>query len=218
MVETAIDQDRSWRTRVEAVTRRRLSVVAPTRVPGEPIELPAGHELELRWTTDLGQLVASGTFVALEHDTVAAWVVDVHHTSRRQRRGAFRLPVTISAVLTPHARPAEPVITRTSDLSELGVACVVPERDAAALGTLVAVTLAVPGTEPLTATARVVQRHPVPHVAGEVRLTRLGLELVDDDLDRRERLRRYVLEEQLARRRAEIVRTRPRSVTDDPAD
>jgi c-di-GMP-binding flagellar brake protein YcgR len=191
----------SWLTRVEAVDGSRLVVVAPTELRGEVVALETGGSVVVSWPAELGRIVAEGRLVTTEVDVVASWVIDVQRTEREQRRTAFRLPVMLAAVLRPVGGPSVPAEARTEDLSETGVACTVDRHEAPPLGASVEVTVAVPDHEPLVADAHVVRAEPLPPREGEPRRIRLGLELVDDDPDRRERLRRFVLDEQLRRRR-----------------
>lgn len=192
--------DRTWPTRVDEVSGSRLVVVAPTQALGEPVEVEVGGAVVVTWPTQLGVVVADGLLVDVAHDVVASWVLEVARTDRSQRRSAFRLPVTLAAVLRPAGGPSVPAQARTQDVSEVGVACTVEVSDAPPLGATVEITIAIPHGEPLVAEAHVVRADLLPPIEGEVRRVRLGLRLVDDDPDRRERLRRYVLDEQLRRR------------------
>lgn len=192
--------DRTWPTRVDAVAESRLVVVAPTSAPGEVVPLAIGGSVVVTWPTELGLITADGLLVDVEHDVVASWVLEVERTDRSQRRTAFRLPVALAAVLRPAGGPSVPAHARTEDVSELGVSCTVAVADAPSIGASVEVTIAIPGGDPLVADAHVVRADLLPPVDGEARQVRLGLRLEDDDPERRERLRRYVLDEQLRRR------------------
>lgn len=195
------DRDRTWATRVEAVTGSRLVVVAPTVAPGRVVPLAVGGSVVVTWPTELGLMRADGLLVDVEHDVVTSWVLEVERTDRAQRRSAFRLPVALAAVLRPAGGPSVPTTARTEDVSELGVSCTVPVTDAPQVGAAVEVTIAVPDDEPIVADAFVVRADLLPLVEDGPREVRLGLRLVDDDEERRERLRRFVLDEQLRRRR-----------------
>lgn len=203
VVELGIaERARTWLTRVEACEGARLVVVAPTEPRGDTVEFPPGGAVRVSWPTDLGVMIAEGRLVAVEEDVVAAWLLEVQRTDRQQRRTAFRLPIVLAAALRPIGGPSVPTDALTEDLSETGVSCTVRVADAPDVGTTVEVTVAVPDDEPLVAHAHVVRSQTLPRREGEPAQTRLGLQLVDDDPDRRERLRRYVLDEQLRRRRS----------------
>lgn len=193
------DRNRPWRTRVEAAEGSRLVVVAPTAEPGRPLPFEPGGAVVVTWPTELGLVTAEGVLVSAETDVVASWVVEVKRTAREQRRAAYRLPVTLVAALRAAGGPSVPADARTENVSELGVACTVVLPEAPAIGATVEITLAVPGNEALLAGATVVRVDELPVRADQPREFRLGLQLVDDDPDRRERLRRYVLDEQMRR-------------------
>jgi c-di-GMP-binding flagellar brake protein YcgR len=203
VVELGIaERARTWLTRIEAADGARLVVVAPTEPRGDTVEFAPGGAVRVSWPTDLGVMIAEGRLVEVEQDVVAAWVLEVQRTDRQQRRTAFRLPIVLAAALRPIGGPSVPAEAQTEDLSETGVSCTVGLADAPDVGTTVEVTVAVPDDEPLVAHAHVVRAQPLPRREGEPLQTRLGLQLVDDDPERRERLRRYVLDEQLRRRRS----------------
>lgn len=201
MVEAGIvDRARTWLTRVEAVHGSRLVVVAPTEPRGDVVDLGVGGPVVVSWPTELGLVVAEGHLVGTEVDVVTSWVLDVQRSAREQRRTAFRLPIALTAALRPIGGPSVPTEALTEDLSETGVSCTVVLGEAPEMGATVEVTVAVPDDEPLVAHAHVVRAEPLPLTEGEPRQTRLGLALVDDDPERRERLRRFVLDEQIRRR------------------
>lgn len=193
------ERERPWRTRVEAADGSRLVVVAPTAEPGRPLPFEPGGAVVVRWPTELGLVTAEGILVSAETDVVASWVVEVKRTAREQRRAAYRLPITLAAALRPAGGPSVPTDARTENVSEIGVACTVVLPEAPVLGATVEITLAVPGHDALVASATVVRVDELPVRVGEPREFRLGLHLVDDDPERRERLRRYVLDEQMRR-------------------
>lgn len=205
MVRTATDEHgRSWLTRVEDADGTRLVVVAPTSAPGEPLPFEPGGAVVVRWPTELGLVTAEGTLVTTETDVVDGWVVEVERSTREQRRDAFRLPIELSAVLRPAGGPSVPTDAVTADVSEVGVSCLVPAAHAPADGTRIEITVAIPDAPPVVAEARVVRSTPVTPDGDEppaAPMVRLGLELIGPAPEQRERLRRFVLDEQLRRRR-----------------
>lgn len=206
VIETATDEHgRTWRTRVEDADGSRLVVVAPTGAPGEALPFEPGGNVVVSWPTELGLVTAEGVLVTTETDVVDGWVVEVERSTRQQRRDAFRLPIELSAVLRPAGGPSVPTDAVTEDVSEVGIACLVPAASAPQVGVVVEVTVAVPDGDPVVADARIVRRTPVESAdhedgAAEDALVRLALELLDPDPEPRERLRRFVLDEQLRRR------------------
>lgn len=186
------------RTRVEHVEGARLWLVAPLRPAGEVWPLDAGSELEVTWVTDRGLRTAFGRLAEVEESEIPVWVVEAHRVEQTQRRQAYRLDVAVPVALTA----ADTTVQGTTrDVSETGLRARVPRSLAVAEGDEFALELTLDPDTTLRSTARVM-RVDTPDDPELARTEReVGLRLVDLEIEEVETLRRFVLEEQLRRRR-----------------
>lgn len=183
-----------WPTRVETVAPAGLEVVAPTRTLGEAILPDPGTEVTVSWTTDLGEMVASGSLTGTGFDVVPTWQVAVARVERHQRRAAYRLPVALPLTLRATAGSEE---LRTNDLSEGGLRCRLPVAGAPEPGTVLEGSLELPDGVVVLLRLRVVRVSEPSD--GEVDV---GIAFEDVDAAAAEHVRRFVFEEQLRRRAA----------------
>lgn len=193
VVEVAmVERDHRWLTRVEWSHGDVLCVIAPLRDDGEPYPLQPGEALTVGWSTEVGYLVALGALRGYGQDVIATWGIGVSRVEQQQRRSAFRLPLS-----TPvKVRGSSTEITgRTSDVSEGGLRCTQPRRNAPELGETVHVELELPGEESVIARAKVVRHREVDATNVDI-----GLAFVVIDAEETERIRRFIFEEQLRRR------------------
>lgn len=203
---------RTWTSRVEHREGNVLIVVAPTRPRGEPIEAELGTPILLGWATDQGYLEADAVLTGTAMDVVLTWQVDASRVRRQQRRRAFRLPVALPLKVVPeeagagHAPASDapasdasasdaPVQGQTLDVSEVGVRCLLPRVEAPEVGARVEISVAIRDEPPLLTTVDVVWRR-----RHDAEFEEFGLDFVDDDAERGERLRRFVFAEQFERR------------------
>lgn len=189
-----VERDHRWLTRVEWSHGDILCVVAPLRDDGEPYPLEPGEGLTVGWSTEVGYLVAVGALRGYGEDVIATWGIAVSRVERQQRRAAFRLP--LSAAVKIRGSSAE-IVGRTCDLSEGGLRCTQPRRNAPELGETVHVELELPDEEPVIARAKVVRHREVDATKVDI-----GLSFVVIDAEETERIRRFIFEEQLRRRGA----------------
>ncbi len=193
------------RSRVEHAQAMQVWVVAPLRPAGEAWPLEPGTPLELTWATERGVRTAHGALDRVEQDTVAVWVMSVARVEETQRREAYRLDLALPMQVSG-AGFTVPGSLR--DLSETGLRVRLAASTGLQLGDEVRVAVDL-GTEgPVDHAARVVRvRTGTP--GGELAHDELelGLRLLELDLDDVERLRRFVFEEQLRRRRRDGSRT-----------
>jgi hypothetical protein len=181
-----------WPTRVETVAATALEVVAPTRTLGEAILPDPGTDVTVSWTTDLGEMVASGTLAATGFDVVPTWQVAVSRVERHQRRAAYRLPVALPLTLRGGSGTDQ---LHTSDLSEGGLRCRLPVARTPEPGTAFDGSLELPDGVVVLLRLRVVRVSEPSD--GEVDV---GLAFEDVDPAAAEHVRRFVFEEQLRRR------------------
>jgi hypothetical protein len=187
--------NRTWRTRVEWAAGANLVIVAPTRPMGDPLDLPdPERQVSIGWPTEAGYFEALGRVTGHGTDTVALWTVAVQTVRKRQRRSAYRLPAVLPVVVSVAHRP---IPGETKDVSEGGLRCLLPPRTDLFPGEHVQLSLTLPETGEVSASAKVVRRLEDP--AG----IDIGLSFVEDDDVRSDALRQYVFSEQLRRRRAE---------------
>lgn len=191
-------------TRVESVEGWQLTVVAPTRRGGRAVEVAAATPVAVEWGEQTGWWRAATSVTGIDQDVVTLWRLATERVERWQRRRAFRLETVVPVVLRVAGRSIE---SATIDLSEGGLRCRVAAELTPAHGELVEVDLGLPrehGGRLEGVPARVVRVDRVGASQAE-----LGLALEPADQPGRspagdevsERLRRYVFEEQLERRR-----------------
>jgi hypothetical protein len=198
--EVTIDgHDRRWLTRIDDRDGTHLVLVAPTRPRGEAILPEVGAVVRFGWAAETGFREAAGVLAGTGEDVVATWVLAVRTVEKRQRRGAFRLAVSVPVELVLGARTLAAI---TRDLSEGGLRCVLPLGSQGEPGDRVEVRLALPDAPPVEAAATVVRRRVEPPSAAGPGEVELGVAFVDADPSRAEALRRFVFAEQLRRRSA----------------
>ena len=183
-------------SRVEVVDGWRVTVVAPTRGGGRPVEVEPGTPVAIGWGDEAGWWQATSTLTALDVDVVALWQLTTERVERWQRREAFRLEVAVPVELH---HGGDTFSATTLDISELGLRCRVPARSAPRPQDRVTVDLWLPeGHEalPRGLPARVARAEPLSATQVE-----LGLALEVEDPAVGECLRRFVFEMQLDRRR-----------------
>lgn len=193
----------TWTSRIEHRDGASLVVVAPTLGPGEPLDAAPGTPIVLGWATEAGYLEADGVLTGHSVDVVLTWEVDANRVRRQQRRAAFRLRVALPVAVLPDTSDGRLVAVaetpsqgRTRDLSEVGLRCVLPEELTPEVGDQVIVSVQLPGeSEPVTSRAEVVRVSEAHR--GEVEA---GLAFAEVDVERADRVRRFVFAEQLERR------------------
>lgn len=185
---------RTWRTRIEAVEGARLLVVAPSRPDGTPFTVADGTVVRLDWPTAQALQRAEGRVTGGDVDVVPRWWITVERLTRVQRRDAYRLRVVRPVTLLVEGDQLSGV---TGDLSEGGALVAVPAPVDAVPGQRARVRLALSEHEVLLLDAEVVRLGPVQD--GQARL---GLRFQRLDEETADRVRRFVLEEQLRRRHA----------------
>lgn len=183
---------RTWRTRIEAVDGVRALLVAPSRTDGTPFTVASDTPVRLSWATGEALLQAEGRISGGDVDVVPRWWVTLERLTRVQRRDAYRLPVARPVTVLVEGDQLSGV---TGDLSEGGALVVVPAPVDAVPGQQARVRLTLAADEVLLLDAEVVR-------LGEVRdgEARLGLRFRDLGPELEDRVRRFVLEEQLRRR------------------
>ncbi|MCC5948135.1 MAG: PilZ domain-containing protein [Nitriliruptoraceae bacterium] len=187
------------RTRVEHVEGTRVWVVAPLRPAGEVWPLVEGSPVAVTWVTDRGVRTAQATLAAVEGDDVVLWVVEVRSVEQTQRRQAYRLEITLPVSFDG---PAGPVAGQTRDLSETGARCRVPKAVLQPeVGDVLGVSFVLDEVTTFAAEARVLRVAEPDEPALRREFLDVGILLLDLDGEAAETLRRYVLEEQLRRRR-----------------
>lgn len=181
-----------WRTRVEQLDGTRVLVVAPTQEDGRALEVPPATAAALTWPAQEALLRADGRLDGGDVDVVPRWWVDLDRVTRVQRRDAYRLRVARPVVLLVEGTHLSGV---TEDLSEGGALVVVPAPLQAEAGQPVRVRLGLAEGEILLLDAEVVRVAPTSDGAAE-----LGLRFRDLDGELADRVRRFVLAEQMRRR------------------
>jgi hypothetical protein len=194
-------RDLTWRSRVEQIDGATLRVAAPVGDSGGPVILPDGALIRLCWPTTLGITVLDGTADGTEHhDVGSCWLVQARTSARTQRRAAFRLPIALDVTLARGGLAALAATVDTLDISELGIACLVPQAEVLEAGDELWVSFTLPtgevvhGRTEVRRLARRLRRD-------EAHLRRVVLVFSDEDPVRRERLRRFVVDRQMQRRR-----------------
>lgn len=185
---------RTWRTRIEVVDGARALLVAPSRADGTPFTVAPGTPVRLSWATPCALQRAEGRVTGGDVDVVPRWWVTLERLTRVQRRDAYRLPVARPVTLLVEGDQLSGV---TGDLSEGGALVVVPAPVDAVPGQQARVRLTLAADEILLLDAEVVR-------VGQVRdgEASLGLRFRDLGGELEDRVRRFVLEEQLRRRHA----------------
>lgn len=183
---------RTWRTRIEQVDGARVLVVAPTQGDGSAFLVEPGRGVVLSWAVAGALLRAEGHTDGEDLDVVARWWVRVGRVTRLQRRDAYRLRVARPVTLLVEGEHLSGV---TGDLSEGGALVVVPAPLDAVPGQSVRVRLTLAANEELLLDADVVRL-----AEGPDDQTGLGLRFRDLDEELCDRVRRFVLDEQLRRR------------------
>jgi hypothetical protein len=183
---------RTWRTRLEQLDGTRVLVVAPTRGDGSEYLVEPGRGVALSWAVEGALLQAEGYAEGGDVDVVARWWVRIVRVTRLQRRDAYRLRVARPVTLLVEGDHLSGV---TSDLSEGGALVVVPAPLDAVPGQSVRVRLTLAADEELLLDADVVRLADGPDGS-----TGLGLRFRDLDAELSDRVRRFVLDEQLRRR------------------
>jgi c-di-GMP-binding flagellar brake protein YcgR len=187
------------RSRVEHVAAMQVWVVAPLHPAGEAWPLEPGTALELTWATERGVRTAHGALDRVEQDTVAVWVVTVARVEETQRREAYRLDLALPAHVVGSSFE---VAGTLRDLSETGVRLRLPASTGLALGDEIRVEVELGSEGAVGHRGRVVRlRTGTPN--GELGHDELeaGVRLLQLEREDVERLRRFVFEEQLRRRR-----------------
>ncbi len=193
VVEVAmVERDRRWLTRVEWTHGDLLCVIAPLRDDGNVYPLEPGEALTVGWSTEVGYLVAIGTLRGYGKDVIATWGIAVSRVEQQQRRAAFRLD--LSAPVKVRGSSTE-ITGRTCDISEGGLRCTQPRRNAPEMGETVHVELEIPDEDPVIARAKVVRHREIDATKVDI-----GLAFVVIDAEQTERIRRFIFEEQLRRR------------------
>lgn len=193
VVDLTIDgMQQSWRTRVEQLEGARALVIAPTRGDGSAVSVEAATGAALSWPVEGALLRAEGHTDGDDLDVVLRWWIRVVRVTRFQRRDAFRLRVARPVTLLVEG---EHLSGLTGDLSEGGALVVVPAPVHAAPGQPVRIRLALAADEELLLDADVVRL-----AAGPDGETGLGLRFRDLDEELNDKVRRFVLDEQLRRR------------------
>lgn len=203
LVEVGLAEGRlRRRTRVDHQEGTRLWVVAPLRPAGEVWPLEVEDPVAVTWATDRGVRTAHGRFVAEEGSAgtdVVLWIVEVARIEQTQRRQAYRLDISLPCTVTIGGRTVE---AQTLDLSETGLRSRVSRGvGSVALGTDVQIELDLE-EDRLVAAARVMRVDEPREAERRAEAVDLGLRFRDLDLDQIEHLRRFVLAEQLRRRRS----------------
>ncbi len=197
MVEVGVDRSEApVASRIEAKDGWTLTIVAPTRGAGRPIRVAADEEVTIGWGDQEGWWRAVTTLSGTGTDVVELWHLAAQRVERWQRRNAFRLDVAVPVRLRVEGRSVE---TTTLDVSETGLRCQVPFRDAPGVGTALHVDLTLP--DELAVPANL----PASVARSERREqgVELGLAFAIEDPKVREILRRFVFETQLHRRAGE---------------
>jgi len=179
----------SWRTRVEELDGARALIVAPTRADGSAFDVAPGTVAAVSWPVEGALLRADGAIEDADVDVVLRWWLRIIRVSRFQRRDAFRLRVSRPVTLLVEGEHLSGV---TGDLSQGGALVVFPAPVHAVPGQPVRVRLSLAANEELLLDADVVRLAETPQgQAG------LGLRFRDLDEELNDRVRRYVLDEQL---------------------
>ncbi len=197
VVEVGIDRlEFPVTSRIEAKDGWALTIVAPTQGAGRPIRVVTDEEITISWADQEGWWRACTTLSGTGTDVVELWHLAAQRVERWQRREAFRLEVTVPVRLRLEGRSVD---TTTQDLSETGLRCQVPFRDAPGVGTALHVDLTLPDdlAVPANLPASVVRSERLEQGV------ELGLAFAVEDPRVRELLRRFVFETQLHRRAGE---------------
>ena len=197
VVEVGIDRlEAPVASRIEAKDGWTLTIVAPTQGAGRPIRVTADEEVTIGWGDHEGWWRAVTTLAGTDTDVVEMWHLAAQRVERWQRRNAFRLEVAVPVRLRVEGRSVD---TTTLDLSETGLRCQVPFRDAPGIGTALHVDLTLPEdvAVPANLPASVARAERLEQVI------ELGLAFAVEDPKVRELLRRFVFETQLHRRAGE---------------
>lgn len=177
------------RSRVEDSGDGTVVVARPSHAGSTPVSARPGDVLVLAWTTDQAMYELPVELAEVDLGHVPTWRLRPRgKVRRRQRRGAFRLEVALSARLGTPSQAAG--IAQVHDLSEGGLRCTPPDGFGLAAGDAVWVELSLPeATVKLDATVARVSDH------GEVGLAFQGVEEATA-----EQVRSHLFAEQLARR------------------
>jgi hypothetical protein len=196
LVYVTVDAELTYRTRIEDTDERReLTIAAPIGVgdlePPEP-----GTDLEVSWIEGRNRYVVPVNLTSITKAVPARWLVQVTGDRRRETRrlyvrGGGGEPMRLESIVDSRMKQQGVVI----DVSEGGVRCRLPWC-AIVVGDTVRVDMELHGT--LAVVGRVLSVRDAADAAGELDVI-VVYELADAQA---QQIRRYVLEREMAIRRA----------------
>jgi hypothetical protein len=195
LVYVTVEAELTYRTRIEDAEADALTIAAPIGVgdlePPEP-----GADLEVSWIAGRNRYVVPVNLTSISRQQPPSWSVRVTGERRRETRrlyvrGGGGEKVRLGSVLDPRMKPTGVII----DVSEGGVRCRLPWC-AIVVGDTVRVDMALDQT--LAVVGRVLSVRDAAEAAGE-----LDVVVVYDLTDgMAQEIRRYVLQREMAERRA----------------